>query len=157
MTRLVLLSILSCGLYEAYWSYKNWKFLKERDNLNISPFWRGIFGVFFCHRLLRAIYEDEEANAIVQANYSPGSLATGWVILIILGNLLSRAPGIGPAIISNVMPSYLCLVPVQNYINSLNEGRRQGVQYHPWSIGHVVCAIFGVIVWGLIFMALTAY
>ena len=41
--RLILLSIASCGLYEAYWIYKNWRYIKERDGLNIRPFWRGVF------------------------------------------------------------------------------------------------------------------
>ena len=60
--RLILLSIASLGLYEAYWLYKNWRYLKERDGLNISPFCRGVIGIFFCHSLLRRIHEDEEAG-----------------------------------------------------------------------------------------------
>jgi hypothetical protein len=44
--RLVLLSIASCGLYEAYWIYKNWRYIKERDGLEIRPFWRVFFAYF---------------------------------------------------------------------------------------------------------------
>lgn len=120
VTRLILLSIASCGLYEAYWIYKNWRFLKERDGLNIRPFWRGVFGVFFCHSLLRTIYSDESTCAIEQPSFSPDGLATGWVILVIVANLISRAPGAVLSIVSFVIPSYLCLVPVQLYINSVN-------------------------------------
>ena len=33
--RLILMSILTSGIYEAYWIYKNWKFVKMRDGLEI--------------------------------------------------------------------------------------------------------------------------
>ena len=71
VSRLILLSIGSCGLYEAYWIYKNWRYIKERDKLNIRPFWRGVFGIFFCHSLLRRIHEDKEARAVAEPAFSP--------------------------------------------------------------------------------------
>ena len=39
--RFVFLSLISLGLFEAYWIYRNWRYLKERDGLNIWSFWRG--------------------------------------------------------------------------------------------------------------------
>ena len=112
--RLILLSIASGGLYEAYWIYKNWRYIKERDGLKIRPFWRGIFGIFFCHSLLKRIHDDSEAGAIQKPTFSPRGLATGWVILMILANLIGRAPGALASVIAFVMPSYLCFMPVQN-------------------------------------------
>ncbi|MBI5777965.1 MAG: hypothetical protein HZA49_00725 [Planctomycetes bacterium] len=47
ISRLILLSILSFSLYEFYWIYKNWRYIKEREGLEIKPFWRGFFGIFF--------------------------------------------------------------------------------------------------------------
>src|SRR5262245_20160259 len=94
----------SCGLYEAYWLYKNWSFLKEREGLNIWPFWRGVFGIFFCHSLLRKIHNDNEARTVLQPTFTPGSLATGFVILAILASLIGRAPSATASIIAFVMP-----------------------------------------------------
>ena len=34
-TKLVVLSILTGGLYEIYWFYKNWKWIKQRDGSSI--------------------------------------------------------------------------------------------------------------------------
>lgn len=154
--RLILMSILSFSLYEAYWIYKNWSYVKERDHLDIRPFWRGIFGVFFCHSLLRRIHEDREARQVTAPSFSPGALATGWVILIIFANLLTRAPGIAATIVSAFIPSFLCLVPVQNYVNTVSKQRNLGQPYHGWSSGHIVCLVLGVIIWGILLFALSA-
>ena len=154
--RLILLSIASMGLYEAYWIYKNWRYIKERDGLNISPFWRGVFGVFFCHSLLRRIHEDQEARSIQVPAFSPGGLATGWVILIIIANIVGRAPSIAASIIAAFIPSFLCLVPVQNYINAVTEKRNPGQKFYGWSSGHIVCLVIGIIIWALLLIGLGA-
>src|ERR1051325_8184837 len=113
VARLIWLSILSMGIYEAYWMYRNWRYVKERDQLRIRPFWRGLFSVFFCHSLFRRIYEDTEARAVYMPVFSPSTLATNWIILILLGNALSRVPVAGVVILAAFVPSFLCLLPVQ--------------------------------------------
>jgi ribosomal protein S27AE len=154
--RLIILSIVSMGLYEAYWIYKNWKYIKERENLNIQPFWRGIFCVFFCHDLFKRIYNDTQSRAVLEPSFSHSGLATGFVILVILSNLIVRIPGITASIIAAIMPSYLCFVPVQNYINSVHEKQTNGDAYYGWSGGHIVCLVFGIIFWTITFIALDA-
>jgi len=152
--RLILLSIASLGLYEAYWIYKNWRYIKERDNLAITPFWRGFFMIFFCHSLLRRIHEDKEARAIQEPTFSAGGLATGWVVLWILANIVGRVPHIAASIISAFMPTFLCLLPVQNYINSVTEKRNPGLKYYGWSSGHIVCLVWGLIIWAVVLITL---
>lgn len=154
--RLILLSIASMGLYGAYWIYKNWWYIKERDDLNIKPFWRGIFGIFYCHSLLRRIHEDKDARTIQEPTFSAGGLATGWVILVILSNIISRAPGVTAIIVAAFIPSFLCLVPVQNYINSVTKTRNPNQEWYRWSSGHIVCLVFGLIIWSLLVMGLGA-
>ena len=100
VARLIVLSIVSGGIYEAYWIYKNWRYIKERKHMIIRPFWRGVFGVFFCHSLLKQIHSDKEATALLEPSFSAGGLATGWVILMIAANLIGRVPGIAAAIIA---------------------------------------------------------
>ena len=153
-SRLIILSIVSMSLYEAYWIYKNWRYIKERDGLNISPFWRGFFGIFYCHSLLRSIHEDKEARSYQQPTFSPNALATGWVLLMIFANAVSRAPGMAATIISAFIPSFLCLVPVQNYVNSVTEKRNPSQKAYGWSSGHIVCLVSGVIFWALLLIGL---
>jgi len=150
LTRLILMSILSFGIYDAYWIYKNWRYLNERDRLNIKPFWRGIFGIFYCHSLMNAIHNDPQTNALKPAQFSAGMLATGWVILVVVANVISRSEDPRVILIGSIvtLPSFLFLIPVQNYINSVN----QAVQPLPprnkwWSFGHIVCFGVGLLCW----------
>jgi hypothetical protein len=148
--RLVYMSIVSLGLYEAYWIYKNWKYFKERYNLRIHPFWRGVFGVFTCHSLMKAIRNDNEVNTIRKARFSAPVLATGWVIFTVLGNILASADDFIVSILGFIIaiPSFLFFLPVQNYINSVNGSILPRPKYDKWSAGHFVCLIIGIIAWG---------
>src|SRR5579863_5993031 len=38
-----LMSIATGGIYELYWFYRNWRLLRDRDDPQISPFWRAFF------------------------------------------------------------------------------------------------------------------
>jgi len=153
-SRLIVMSILSCGLYEIYWIYKNWRYLKERDGMNIKPFWRGWFGIFYCHSLLKTMHEDRELAQVEQAQFSSGGLATGWILLVFVANAVGRAPGAIASIISFLIPSFLCFVPVQNYVNRVNASRNPNAAHTKWSAGHTVCLIFGIIIWGLTLMSI---
>ncbi len=155
-SRLIVLSIVSMSLYEVYWIYKNWRYIKERDGLNIRPFWRGWFGIFYCHSLLRRIHEDGPARSYAKPTFSPGSLATGWVVLLIVANIVGRAPSVMASIIAAFIPSFLCLVSVQNYINAVTEKRNPSQRHYGWSSGHIVCLVFGIIVWATLLLGLAA-
>lgn len=149
--RLVALAILSFSTYEAYWIYKNWRYAKERYGLKVSPFWRGIFGILFCHGILKRIHQDEEARAAVPPKFSPGWLATGFVVLALSANVVAQLPGGIPSIIAGFMPSFLFLLPVQNYVNKVSRQRRPEEKYYRWSAGHFVCLAFGLAAWALTF------
>lgn len=60
------------------------------------------------------------------------------------------------SIIAAIIPSFLCLVPVQKYINAVEEKRDSGRQFHPWSKGHIVCIVYGIIIWLLVLVGLFA-
>lgn len=139
--RLIFMSIISLNLYSAYWIYKNWKYVNERDGLKLEPFWRGIFGIFFVYGILKMIRKDTHANALEPATFSAGGLAAGWIILAILGRFFP---------IGNALLSWLFVVPAQNYINRINAKLNPQPNYAPWSAGHIVCLVLGIIFWPVI-------
>lgn len=148
--RLIAMSLISNGLYDLYWIYKNWRYVKERDGLNIRPLWRGLFGLFYCHSLLRRIYDDQEMRAIRTPSFSPWVAATGWVLLLVAGNVVSRGPGPVSGLIAALVPGFLFLLPVQSYVNVVTEKRCPGQGFHPWSAGHWVCLAAGIAFWALL-------
>lgn len=152
VTRLVVMSIISMGLYEVYWIYRNWCYLKERDDLKIQPFWRGFFGVFYFHGVLKAILADQQTNAIEKASFSAGGLATGWIIFVLLGSQIGRSSEATLSFLGTLlsMASVLFILPVQNYINRVNQRITPPPPYTSWSAGHIVCLVWGIIIWILI-------
>jgi len=51
----VTLSVLTMGIYELYWGYRYWCYVKERDASAIRPFWRALFLPLWCYALLKDI------------------------------------------------------------------------------------------------------
>ncbi|MEM9401487.1 MAG: hypothetical protein AAGA44_03230 [Pseudomonadota bacterium] len=41
--KFTLLYLATFGLYGIYWSYKNWRFIRDRDNSDVLPFIRAFF------------------------------------------------------------------------------------------------------------------
>ena len=115
-----------------------------------------MFGLFFCHSLLRRIHGDEEARSIQQPAFSASGLATGWVILVVIANIVGRAPSVEASIVAAFIPSFLCLVPAQNYVNAVTEKRSPAQEFYGWSSGHIICLVIGILIWGLLLIALGA-
>ncbi len=146
MSRFLFLSIITLGLFQAYWIHKNWKYLKERDGMSILPFWRGIFGVLYCHSIFDEIKFDEECKEIKSAEFSTAILATGWVLATIVSTILGYFEDTTFLILSILISlfSFLFFIPVQQYINDVNYTSNPRPEYHHWSMGQIVCLIFGV-------------
>ncbi len=149
IARLIVMCIVTFGLYEVYWMFMNINYIKKRDNLRISPFWRAVFGVFYCHNLLWCIHEDPEYRSIETPTFSARGLATWWVILAILSNIMGKSDNAWAPIISAFIPSFLCFVPVQRYINTVREKQYPGLQYFGWSTGQIILLVTGCILWPL--------
>jgi hypothetical protein len=88
----VLLSIVTFGIYEIVWFYRNWKHLKAHKNLDISPGWRTvglfvpIYGLVLAYRQLRDIKSFSMASGI-KKSYSPGWILFAWIFLSSLWKL----------------------------------------------------------------------
>jgi len=136
MWRFVFLSIMSWGAFGAYWIYKNWRYLKERDGLRIMPFWRGVFGIFWCYGLLKAIRDDRQANALERATFAASGLASGFIILSFLFQL---------GCFCFIPLHFGFIIPVQLYINCVNEKLEPQPRFTPWSIGQALCLVYGFI------------
>lgn len=150
VSKLIVMSVLTFSLYELYWIYRNWAYVKARDALDISPFWRSWFGLFHLHALLRRIFLDKEARQAKSPSFSPNSLATGWVAMIIVSNVVARADAVWAVAASSLIPSFLCLVPAQQYVNEVTALRSPGRTFPRWTRGESVVSVICVVIWTLI-------
>ena len=84
--KLVVLATCTVGLYELYWFYRNWRLVREREGLDIRPFWRAFFAYFFCYSMFARI-RDFPSEGAGTSRLLAGPLAAGWIITTLLWKL----------------------------------------------------------------------
>ncbi|MBI4059628.1 hypothetical protein HY406_01030, partial [Candidatus Giovannonibacteria bacterium] len=133
--------------------YKNWQAVKKSEKQNISPFWRAIFAIFFCYGLFKKVLESAKSHAYPNS-YSPSWLATAYIVLLLVGNGLSRIESydIGFNLIWLIVAiaTFVPLLPVQRAINFNNENVKADFELRKeFSSGEVSLIVVGVI-WSLL-------
>lgn len=111
---MIVMSLASGGLYQLYWSYRNWRYIKETDSSRIMPFWRAWFVLFFHYSLVKRVKDDTEV--LVPVNYNPAALTVLYFLLLLVWRLPDPWAYIS-------FFDFLPLLPVVSAINSANEGR----------------------------------
>jgi len=144
--KLIIMSICTLGIYEIYWFYRNWKYLKIKKQLKISPFWRSIFSIIFCYSLFKHINNYAKEKGI-EEHISQGSLAFAYIII----TLSIRLPD--PYWIVSII-AFLPLLSVQKLINQLNHFKLQIVINNKYSGWNIFGIISGIIIWGLIILGI---
>jgi len=131
-------SVASLGLYELYRSYKSWKFFKEKDNLDISPFWRTFLIDIFLWPLFNK-YSDMLKGEGYNIWYPASPLAIFWIGM----NLISRFENpIG--LISYL--SFLAFIPVPGSVDEYWENKFPGFPEKPLTRWQLLLLIIGTIV-----------
>ncbi|MAS64067.1 MAG: hypothetical protein CL815_02440 [Coraliomargarita sp.] len=110
--KLIVMSVCTGGIYELYWFYKNWGLIKERENVDIMPFWRAFFSYFFCYSLFKK-FHSTTIDSPLEKSISPVLLSTGWVVVSMLWKLPEPYWLISYS-------SVLFLLPAQAMANEIN-------------------------------------
>ena len=132
--KLIVMSVCTSGIYNFYWYYKNWQLIKERENLDIMPIWRGVFAFFFCYSLFKKVRATANSLGLTRS-IAAGPLALGWIVVTILWQL--------PNLYSLVAYfAVLFLIPVQILVNDINAesspGHDENKRFTAWNITAVV-------------------
>jgi len=152
--RLAILSILTLGIYEIFWFYKNWEAIKKAEQQKISPLGRAIFTVFYCHGFFKKVLQSAKKHGYGDS-YSPGILATVYIILLLVGNGLSRIEnttfGLDILWLIIAISSFIPLLYIQKAINFNNSKIVQNFDRNrKFSKGEIILTIIGVIWFGLV-------
>lgn len=54
--KFVILSLITLGLYELYWFYRGWKYVKQQEGSTIWPFWRAFFAPVWFYPFARRVF-----------------------------------------------------------------------------------------------------
>ena len=153
ITKLAVLSVMTFGLYEFYWMYKQWKAIRDHDGAYLSPFWRAFFSLFFVHKLFDDIRR-RSYLADLQGNIPAGFMAVIYIVCALLGRIGDKAD-------SNVLwlCSFLTVLPltvmqsaVNRYVRHCDKNAPMNENISAWNM---LAILLGGGVWALVLYGLT--
>ena len=109
MTKFALLSVATFGLYQVVWFYMHWARFRRFHGVKLSPVARAVFSVFFTRSLADEIDDRLRRNA-TPYTWSPGAIATGYVVLTLIGYVAGRFPSDQVPLL-DVLP-FLLIAPI---------------------------------------------
>lgn len=152
IAKFTVLFLATFGIYSVYWFYRNWKLYKIHHNEDIYPVARAIFNIFFAHTLFEYINVAIENKSKIH-KWSPGLLATLYVLFAIAGRVLDRlsAKEIGSPytdVGSFLMLFITCfiLVKVQAAINFSQEVQDGSVN-SKFTLANYLWCLPGLVLW----------
>jgi hypothetical protein len=86
-TKFSLMSLTTFGIYALYWFYRNWRIIRDRDQSQISPFWRAFFAPFWTFSMGSRFTEEAKGQ-----NISLGLPVIALGVIYLLLNALWRLP-----------------------------------------------------------------
>ncbi len=135
--KFIVMSVVTLGIYELYWFYRNWNYLKLQG-FKVSPFWRAWFGLLFFYDLAARIKSDLSSQ--VPVNYTSGWLALTYVLVSLSANLPYPI-----GVIS--LLTFLPVLPMVSAVNEVNLGRLapsdMNTRFSAWNIAAI--AVFAVL------------
>ncbi|MFM7314392.1 MAG: hypothetical protein ACKO0M_14725 [Cyanobium sp.] len=111
----ILLSLCTFGLYELYWSYRNWKQLRIAGLEDLRPFWRAVFAPLWGFSLFKRIRATATA-AGVAANWQCNLLGTLY-LLFAMARMLPE-----PWSLISLL-GFVAIIPVQRTAQRVNAQR----------------------------------
>jgi hypothetical protein len=134
--KFALLSIVTAGIYELVWFYRQWKFLKTETGADISPFWRAFFGAFFSGSLAGRLRDHLRSKSIPCA-FSPTVIGISYFVLTILVQLPDPY----------WLVSYLTFVPLLPLVSAMNRYWSQeapDLPSEPFAWWQIVLIVLGI-------------
>ena len=132
------MSVVTFGLYELYWFYRNWRFVGELGGREVSPLARAFFAPLFYYALLDDI-DSRRPHASALKAWSP-VLALAYIAV----HFAERLPE--PYLLAAFL-TFLPLLPAVMAINALNDpGRSDLVKNSRWMPRHLPLAFVGVFI-----------
>ncbi|MGE0326928.1 MAG: hypothetical protein AB7K71_33485 [Polyangiaceae bacterium] len=88
-TKLWVMALATSGLYLIFWFERQWRYVHARTGQPMMPFWRGMFSIFFVHRLFREISAYGHGEG-VEMLMNPNSSASMFVGLTLGSRFVQR-------------------------------------------------------------------
>ena len=160
ISKIIVLSILSDGIYDIILAYGWWKSLKQNFGYKISPFWRGLFGMFTNFKLFPIFEKYTKVFNTQEKDLKGIKSAVLYFLMVYMANKLSikslrlelknqldpmTAIIIDLIILLFTIASALILASVQKKINKINEQYFPNAPQNPWKKSNIIWTVILVI------------
>ncbi|BDS13119.1 hypothetical protein [Aureispira anguillae] len=148
INKFTILYLLSFGLYGFWWTYKVWRFFKEKDELDIIPGARAFFSILFLHALFENIQKYAKSNHYTET-YSSTILFIAFVAI----NMLSRLPD--PFWLVSLLGFIPFMPPLKAYNYSVqNSDDYRAIEKEGFNSRQLIVLLLGLILWMLILVGI---
>ena len=134
IAKFAVLALCTFGLYLVWWCYEQWIRERDREEEDLSPFWRTFFAIVWIFGLVGRIRATAHRHGVV-ATWSPTAVGVTVIVL----NLAARLP---PPYWLVSLLSFIAFIPVQETINRLNaqttSTEAENRRLTGWSLGVAV-------------------
>ncbi len=142
-SKVFILSMATLGVYLLYWFYKNWVYVKSRDESSIIPWGRALFSGFWMYPLYLSLSREDtykEQDIPKYRNLRYGFLAFGFLA----GTAFSGIEYVGSY--AALLISIVCLMPLVEKINHLTLHSNEYYVFNSrWRPRHLIFIILGVV------------
>ena len=140
LAKFIALNIVTLGIYNVYWFYRNWLYIKSENESQIMPVIRGIFNNFWYYPLYQELVKDSETR-YQENKVLSRPLAVLFALAFFSVLMLSYQDNL---LIPTMILEPLLLLPLLNYINHIKQNQQQAYSYNSrWMLRHsVVSALF---------------
>jgi transglutaminase-like putative cysteine protease len=141
--KFLILGVGTMGLYDIYWTYRNWHAVKLKNNTDIMPVARGIFSPIWFYPLFSALRKDSLER------FDKNKVMFPFIALIFAAAYLTItfASSYSEHVLVSVLglTTPLLFMPFVLYINSINNKSDGAYKYNSkWRIRQVVALILCV-------------
>lgn len=160
VTKLTVMFIGTLGLYQIYWFYKHWQHYKAHTGENVKPVLRGIFAIFFVHKLFAAIHASG-LSRVEAAGFKHASAANVFAILtivsVVIDRVASRTTELGVLDLVGTAIGLAVVLPLRSAQAAANRvsGDATGSSNSSYGAASIVALLLGGAVWLLLVVAMT--
>ena len=145
--KFALLSVLTFGLYNLWWTYKEWRFFQEKENQDLAPAIRAIFGVVFLIPLFTRIKNFAKRSGYAKT-FSPVAIYLCYLLVAIFAYLPIPLSLVG-------IFSFLILITPFKALNyaKLQNPIYNAVEQGPFNGRQICLIVFGSIFWLVVLLS----
>ena len=147
LPRLLICSILSGGIYDMYWSYRQWRAVKRYQHAHLSPMLRSIANLLFIYPLFRKIYHSAATLRYIP-RFPAGLAALTYIFInttVSAENYDSINSGEAFIIPAMLIASALSLFPAQKAINFNNARIKGSLTFEPVHWYEILRTLLGML------------